>query len=62
MKLTVEVHAEDGAFWAEVAELPGCFASGDTLSELFDSLRDGIEIYLAGGEPSDVRRRQILSS
>jgi predicted RNase H-like HicB family nuclease len=47
-KLTIEVHGEDESFWAEVPELPGCFASGDTLSELFSSLNEGIALYLDG--------------
>jgi predicted RNase H-like HicB family nuclease len=47
MELTVNVHLEDEAYWADVPELPGCFATGDTLDELFDSLREGIQLYLA---------------
>ena len=47
MELTVNVHLEDGSYWADVPELPGCFATGDTLDELFDSLREGIQLYLA---------------
>lgn len=55
---TVLVHAaesDEGGFWAEVVELPGCFASGDTLDELESDVRDAIESYLlalsARGEP-----------
>jgi predicted RNase H-like HicB family nuclease len=46
---TVIVHEEDDkadGFWAEVKELPGCFASGETLEELEQDVRDGIETYL----------------
>ncbi len=39
---TVIVHREDGVYWAEVAELPGCFASGDTLGELEDGLAEAV--------------------
>ena len=46
MELTVRVHFEDGAYWAEVVELPGCFASGDTLDELKDALGEAIGMYL----------------
>src|SRR5450755_1441050 len=28
LALHVDVHHEDGSYWAEVRELPGCFASG----------------------------------
>jgi predicted RNase H-like HicB family nuclease len=47
MELTVNVHMEDESYWADVPELPGCFASGDTLDELFNSVREGIQLYLA---------------
>jgi predicted RNase H-like HicB family nuclease len=41
MELTARIHIEDGSYWADVPELPGCFASGDTLDELFQSLQEG---------------------
>jgi predicted RNase H-like HicB family nuclease len=53
MELTANIHREDGSYWADVPKLPGCFASGETLDELFDSLREGIRLYLAEGDPSD---------
>jgi predicted RNase H-like HicB family nuclease len=65
MQLTIDVHPEDGAFWAEVEELPGCFASGDNLKELFEAIGEGIELYLASNEAGAGRRRpsaRILSS
>ena len=47
---TVIVHEEEdseaGGYWAEVVELPGCFASGDTLDELEDDVRGAIETYI----------------
>jgi predicted RNase H-like HicB family nuclease len=48
MELTARIHIEDDSYWADVPELPGCFASGDSLDELFDSLQEGIGLYLAG--------------
>ncbi|HEV7769745.1 MAG TPA: type II toxin-antitoxin system HicB family antitoxin [Solirubrobacterales bacterium] len=50
MELTVNVHMEDGSYWADVPKLPGCFAAGDTLDELLESLREGIELYLSEEE------------
>lgn len=52
MELTARIHIEDGSYWADVPELPGCFASGDTLDELFESLQEGVALYLAdeGGQ------------
>lgn len=34
--------AEDGSFWAEVIDLPGCFATGTTLDELREALEEAI--------------------
>ena len=43
----VRVHQEeDESYWAAVAELPGCFASGDTLDELSEALAESISLYL----------------
>jgi predicted RNase H-like HicB family nuclease len=47
MELTARIHIEQGSYWADVPELPGCFASGDTLDELFESLREGVALHLA---------------
>jgi predicted RNase H-like HicB family nuclease len=47
MELTARIHIEDDSYWADIPELPGCFASGDTLDELFKSLQEGIALYLA---------------
>lgn len=52
MELTAKVHREDDAYWANIEELPGCFASGDTLDELFESLREGISLCLDESGPS----------
>ena len=42
MTLTVEVHDEDGVLWGQVVELPGCFATGETLDELMEALGEAI--------------------
>jgi predicted RNase H-like HicB family nuclease len=46
MELTARIHHEDGCYWAEVLELPGCFAAGDTLDELRDALAEAISLYM----------------
>ena len=48
--LHVDVHHEDGSYWAEVRELPGCFASGDTVAELIESVEEAVALYLAPPE------------
>ncbi len=39
------VHEEDGAFWAEVPVCPGLFASGFTIAELVEGLREAWLLY-----------------
>ena len=39
--------AEEGGYWAEVAELPGCVSQGETQAELADNINEAIEAYLA---------------
>jgi predicted RNase H-like HicB family nuclease len=46
MEITLTVHEEDGGFWSEITELPGCFASGGTLGELHEALADVVGLYL----------------
>jgi predicted RNase H-like HicB family nuclease len=50
LALHVDVHHEDGSYWAEVRELPGCFASGDTTVELIESVQEAVALYLAPPE------------
>ena len=50
LALHVDVHHEDGSYWAEVRELPGCFASGDMVGELFESVEETVALYLAPPE------------
>ena len=45
---TVIVHeAEEGGYWAEVPEIPGCATQGDTLEELILNLQDAVEACLS---------------
>lgn len=48
---TVIVHEEPsedgGGYWAEVQELPGCFASGDTLDALEKDVRGAINQHIS---------------
>lgn len=43
----VTIHREDGSFWAEVAELPGCFVAGDSMEEIWEALPEAIAMYLS---------------
>lgn len=42
-----KVHLEDGSYWAEVASMPGVFASGETLEELAEALREAVGMYIS---------------
>lgn len=55
MELTIVVHQERQGFWAEITELPGCFASGRTLGELEEALDEAVGMWL-GDKPVKVER------
>lgn len=38
--------AEEGGYWAEVLELPGCAAQGESLRELQVNLEEAIEAWI----------------
>ncbi len=45
---TVRIHRPPGQdLWAEVEELPGCFASGGDMDELREALSEAISLYLS---------------
>lgn len=46
MELHAVIHEEDGSCWAEVKELPGCFASGHDLEEVKQALVEAIGLVL----------------
>jgi len=41
----VTAHSEPNGLWAEVAELPGCFASGTDTADLKEAVAEAIELY-----------------
>jgi predicted RNase H-like HicB family nuclease len=55
---TVRVHHVPGEeLWAEVLELPGCFAAGADMQELRDALTEAISLYLS--EPGEAKRVEL---
>lgn len=43
LELNARVRIEDDrSLWADVEELPGCFASGESLPDLVDALKEAI--------------------
>lgn len=53
IRVTVNVHAEDdGSFWAEVEEFPGCFASARDRAQLVEAVKDAVDLYIQDGDVS----------
>ena len=45
---TVVVHeAEEGGYWGEVLELPGCVSQGETIDEFRRNIREALETILS---------------
>lgn len=44
---TIVVHeAEEGGYWGEVLELPGCVSQGETIDEFRHNIREALEAVL----------------
>lgn len=47
MEYTVLIHpAEEGGYWSEVPELPGCYSQGETIEEALSNSKEAIEAHL----------------
>ena len=44
-KFSVKLHAdtEDGGYWIECPEIPGCLSQGDTIEEALEMIKDAID-------------------
>jgi predicted RNase H-like HicB family nuclease len=58
MRLKVFIHHDGAEYWSEIAELPGCFASGRTLNELHDALGEAVGLYI-WDEPAKIEPEQL---
>lgn len=56
-QLGVAVHYGDGQIWAEVEDMPGCFAAGRDMDELKEALEEAISMYLA---PTEADRKRVI--
>ena len=56
MELEVIVHhdSETGGYWAEVVQLPGCFAAGHSREELEESMKEAIILYFEGENEAEI--------
>ena len=60
MELHAIIHEEDSSYWAEVQELPDCFASGNDLKEIKQALVEATELVLTDvdGQSSSSEERE----
>lgn len=42
----VVCHFEDGGYWSEFPDLPGCFSQGDTEQDIIKNSKESLEGYL----------------
>jgi predicted RNase H-like HicB family nuclease len=55
MVFKIVVHkAEEGGYWAEIPNLPGCFTQGETLDEIRINAREAIDAYLGENENPEI--------
>ena len=48
MRYAVVIEKADGNYSAYVPDLPGCIATGDTVQEVEDQIRDAIRFHIDG--------------
>jgi predicted RNase H-like HicB family nuclease len=61
IRFHVDIHEEnDGSYWAEVKELPGCFASGFSMDEVQEATSEAIQMWLPDGIVLDNAKWRIL--
>ena len=49
-------HKEEGGYWAEFPDLPGCYTQGDTIESTYQSATEALGLYLdKEGESGDRR-------
>lgn len=54
MKYHFKVHKEENMFWAECLELEGCNTQGKTKEDLFENMKEVLDLYL--DEPEDSKK------
>ena len=58
-RFSVVLHTdlEDGGYWVECPELPGCLSQGETVEETLEMIRDSIRGHLAVTGKETLRRK-----
>jgi predicted RNase H-like HicB family nuclease len=57
-KVILHPDLEDGGYWVECPELPGCSSQGDSVEEALDMIKDAIKGHLEVGE--EVKKEKSL--
>ena len=48
--MTVHMYrAEEGGYWAEMPEYPGCYTQAETIDELQENVRETVLCYIEAG-------------
>ena len=42
----IKFHKENGLFWGEFPDLPGCFTQGETRKTFLQNAREALSLYL----------------
>lgn len=61
-KVILHPDLEDGGYWVECTELPGCSSQGDSVEEALDMIRDAIKGHLEveeGLEREAYRKKRV---
>ena len=58
-KYTVILHGdvEEGGYWVECPDLPGCVSQGETVEEALEMIRDAIRGHITAGKGEVARRK-----
>ena len=49
--------AEEGGFWAEALEMPGCVSQGETEKELFENIVEAIQACIEAEQESQPKSK-----
>ena len=53
--------AEEGGFWAEVLEMPGCVSQGETQEELFRNIVEAMQACIEAEEEGETKPENLGS-
>ena len=61
-KFKVLVEKDDeGSYYGEAIDLPGCYTQGDTLKEFKEHMKEAIELYLETATDLDIPKKKFAA-